>query len=542
MTEDPKPNRLQRHADALEVEIEHHRETEANLRSLLDLQEKRGDDSETLFKLFVESVQDYAIFMLDPRGHVASWNRGAQRIKGYAPQEIIGRHFSTFYPESDIQAGKCEMELEVAGREGRFEDEGWRLRKDGSRFWANVVISAVRGEDGVLIGFSKVTRDLTDRRRAEEERAARIAAEQANQTKDQFMAMLGHELRNPLAPIVTALELIKLQRDEGLTREYEIIERQVRHMMQLLEDLLDVSRVARGKVEIRREPLDMRTVVTKAIEISSPLLEHRRHTLAVELDEALPVTGDEARLTQIISNLLTNAAKYTEPEGEIRVRGVVEGKAVVVSVQDTGTGIAPDFLPHVFDLFAQAYQTPERSAGGLGLGLTLVRQLTGLHGGAVSAASLGEGHGSTFTVELPKAEAAQVAAKARSNPDLAIAEHRRGRRVLLVDDNDDAREMLEMMLSSLGFTVETAADGPAALAVVERFHPEVAVLDIGLPVMDGFELGAQLRARLSPPPRLIALTGYGQKSDRERSAEAGFALHLVKPVDVKRLLAAIDEN
>jgi PAS domain S-box-containing protein len=209
------------------------------------VQERRAASSEQLFRLLVESVRDYAIFLLDPTGHVATWNIGAQRIKGYRSDEIIGRHFSIFYPAADAESGKCDYELEVAAREGRFEDEGWRVRKDGSRFWANVVISAVRDEHGELVGFSKVTRDLTDRRRADDERAARIAAEHANRAKDEFLAILGHELRNPLAPITTALQLMKL-RGDGPTREQQVIERQVGHMMRLIDDLLDVSRIVQG--------------------------------------------------------------------------------------------------------------------------------------------------------------------------------------------------------------------------------------------------------------------------------------------------------
>ena len=234
-----------------------------------------------LFRLLVESVRDYAIFMLDAEGHVTTWNIGAERIKGYRATEILGRHFSIFYPEEEVRAGKCAYELEVAEREGRFEDEGWRIRKDGTRLWANVIISAVRDDAGHLIGFSKVTRDLTERKRGEEERAALLAAEQANHAKDAFLAMLGHELRNPLAPILTALQLLALRSGGALTKEELIIERQVHHMIRLVDDLLDVSRITRGKLELKRDRIYLGDVLAKAIETASPLLEQRMHELTV---------------------------------------------------------------------------------------------------------------------------------------------------------------------------------------------------------------------------------------------------------------------
>jgi PAS domain S-box-containing protein len=368
-----------------------------------------GAHSEELFRLLVESVRDYAIFLLDPSGHVATWNTGAERIKGYRADEIIGRHFSAFYPAHEVAAGTCERELELAAREGRFEDEGWRLRKDGSRFWANVIISAVRGRRGELIGFSKVTRDLTERKAVEEERAARHAAEQANRAKDEFLAMLGHELRNPLAPIVTALQLMKLRGQGNLTREQQVIERQVNHMVRLVEDLLDVSRIAKGKLVLKKQVVDVRDIVARAIEIAGPLIEQRRHRVQVDAPpHEITVDADEGRLTQIFTNLVTNAAKYTNSGGHLQITvredKREEDREVAVGVTDDGVGIEPALLPRVFDLFVQGHQSAERAAGGLGIGLTLVRTLTQLHGGTVTAHSDGPGRGSTFTVRLPIVE------------------------------------------------------------------------------------------------------------------------------------------
>lgn len=505
---------------------------------------ERVDASDEVFRLLVSSVRDYAIFLLDPRGNIATWNPGAERFKGYQAHEIIGTHFSRFYMASDVAAGKCEMELEVAAREGRFEEEGWRVRKDGTQFWANVVISAVRDRTGALIGFSKVTRDLTERKASEEERAARLAAEQANRAKDEFLAMLGHELRNPLAPILTALQLLELRGDDRSAKEHRVIERQVKHMMHLVDDLLDIARITRGKVELRRTILDVRDVLARALETSSPLLEERQHRVNVALGDApLVVFGDEPRLLQVFGNLLTNAAKYTEPGGMIDVVAQREGDELVVSVRDTGIGVEPALLPRIFELFVQGEQSVERARGGLGLGLSLVHSLVALHGGRVTAESLGVGKGSTFSVRLPAAPASAYA-----RPQDALATPAMGlalvpKRIMLVDDNDDARTLLAEVLGEIGHEVRSAGDGPQALELAREFRPDIAILDIGLPVMDGYELAAQLRARYAAAPvRFVALSGYGQENDRARSQAAGFVHHLVKPVDLARLLSLINER
>ncbi len=499
-------------------------------------------EAEERYRYIVESVRDYAIFMLDATGHVATWNIGAERIAGYKAEEIIGSHFSRFYPQSDIDAGKCEMELRVATSEGRFEDEGWRLRKDGTRYWSNVVISAVRDRNGNLVGFSKVTRDLTDRMRAEEERAARLAAEQANRAKDEFLAMLGHELRNPMAPILTALQLLKLRGEDTPLKEHEIIERQVNHMKHLVDDLLDVSRITKGKLELKKKPLDLRMVLAKAIEIASPLLEQRNHTFELETPpHPLGVDGDEARLTQVLANLLTNAAKYTNPGGKIRVAVVEQHDHVEVAVTDNGTGIEPELLPRVFELFVQGYRSSDRSTGGLGIGLTLVHKLTELHGGTVSAHSEGIGKGSTFTVRLPSISLARPQEALRRTTGIRLTAE--PRRILLVDDNEDALVLLAEALQVAGHVVRTALDPAQALQVLEEFKPDLAILDIGLPVMDGYELAQRIREQLETgTPRLFALSGYGAQTDRERSRKAGFSAHFVKPVDVKQLIESISAS
>ena len=383
----------------------------------------------------------------------------------------------------------------------------------------------------------------------------RDAAESAVRAKDEFLAMLGHELRNPLSPILTALQLMRLQGGASSERERVVIERQVNHLTRLVDDLLDVSRIARGRVELRLEPLEISEVVARALEMASPLIEERSHHVSVDIPRrGLLVDGDPTRLGQVISNLLTNAAKYTPPGGDIDVAAEASGDDVVLRVKDSGIGIAPDVLPRVFDLFVQEQQALDRSRGGLGLGLTIVKNLVERHGGSVTARSDGAGHGSEFIVRLPAARPSSSAAPSRApstprrralEPGLdALATSAdaapRASRVLIVDDNQDGAEMLAAALDALGYPTAVAHDAPAALRIAVDFLPDVALLDIGLPVMDGYELAAHLRAipQLAHL-HLIALTGYGQSEDRRRTREAGFHYHLVKPVDIASIEAAM---
>ena len=366
----------------------------------------------------------------------------------------------------------------------------------------------------------------------------RLAAENANRAKDEFLAMLGHELRNPLSPIVTALQLMKLQGPEESDRARKVIERQVAHLTRLVDDLLDVSRIARGKVELRIERIELSEVVAKAIEMASPLIEQRNHALSVSVARrGLMVDADLVRLSQVISNLLTNAAKYTPPGGSIAVAAALADGEVVLHVRDTGIGIAPEMLPHIFDLFVQEQQAIDRAQGGLGIGLTIVRNLVERHGGFIEARSDGPGRGSEFTVRLPcAADAATVDDAPASDTSRALVAG--APRVLIVDDNHDGAEMLSLILGQRGYDTRVAHDGPAALAVAQAFQPRLAFVDIGLPVMDGYELAARLRAIPELRGiRLVALTGYGQDGDRDRSREAGFDHHLVKPLDIDALEA-----
>ena len=380
-------------------------------------------------------------------------------------------------------------------------------------------------EDGRVSGIAIVCFEVTELAKA------RRTAEAANRAKDEFLAMLGHELRNPLAPILTALQLMNLRGHAGAERERSIIERQVKHVVGLVDDLLDVSRITRGKVQLRRDYVDIADVVAKAIEMTSPAIEERRHTLAVDVPRGIGTDADAARLAQVFGNLLTNAAKYTDPGGEIRVSAARDDDVVVVRVADSGRGIRPDMLPHVFDLFVQEWQDSHRAQGGLGIGLAIVRSLVEAHGGSVTVASDGPGAGSTFTVRLPAASALPAASVPvpDAKPSVAVGRSR----VLVVDDNEHGAELLADSLRALGYTVEVAYDGPTALRKAPAFVPDVALLDLGLPVMDGFELAERLRVDCGLGGlAFIAITGYAQELDRERTTSSGFRGHLAKPVDV----------
>jgi signal transduction histidine kinase/ActR/RegA family two-component response regulator len=408
------------------------------------------------------------------------------------------------------------IRLIVVGDDGRPEE----------RFF-DFAYQAMPGDDGKTDSIIVVVFEVTELSRA------RRDAEAANRAKDEFFAILGHELRNPLAPITTALQLMRLRGDTMLEKERTIIERQVTQITRLVDDLLDVSRITRGKVTLKLEPIEIAEVVAKAIEMASPILEQKRHHLEIGVPpRGLVVDGDAVRLTQILTNLLNNAAKYTEPGGVVCVTAQGQAGHVQLSVADTGVGIAAEMLPHIFEPFAQEQQTLDRAQGGLGLGLTIVANLVKLHGGSVSVRSKGRGHGSTFTVQLPLSD---ERLSPSSHPSVPVAEpHPDGAfRVLVVDDNEDAAEMLAEAVRMLGCATRVAHDGAEALRIAEEFTPHVGLLDIGLPVMDGYEVATRLRSAPGGDGlHLVAVTGYGQDSDRKRTAEAGFDAHLVKPIDI----------
>jgi PAS domain S-box-containing protein len=534
--------------------------TELILLAIEDITERRRAEhglreSEERFRVMVEGVKDYAIILLDAGGRVAGWNDGAARTLGYEEGEILGKSVALFFTEHDRNTRRPERELGEAAATGAANNDLWMERKDGSRFWASGTTTPLRAEGGQVRGFVKILRDLTERKRLED--ALRNRAEQlmeADRRKDEFLAMLAHELRNPLAPLRNALNLERLADPNPKTTIRDgraIMERQIEQLVRLVDDLLDISRITRGKIQLDKERVDLALVMDRAIEGSRPSIEARRHVLEATLPpETLPLDADPVRLAQIFQNLLTNAAKYTPEGGRIRLtaekvvgRGGSSGKTdheeIVVRVRDTGIGIAPEMLPKVFDLFTQAERSLARAEGGLGIGLTLVRRLTEMHGGSVEAHSEGVGRGSEFVVRLPVAKGPASAAERGSEKRRAAAS---SRRILVVDDNLDSVQTLAMLLQLMGHDARTAIEGRLALETAASFRPDVVLLDIGLPGMDGLEVCRRLRKEVGLKDAIIvAMTGYGQEEDKRRSHEAGFNTHLVKPVDLdalQELLAA----
>ncbi len=355
---------------------------------------REGDER---FGLLVESVRDYAIFMLDPEGRVVSWNPGAERTNGYRRDEILGCHFTIFNTQEDQRAGRPGRELERARAAGCARDEGWRVRKDGSRFWAHVTLTPIEDAAGTFVGFSVVTRDETLRRHSEE-------LEEASRRMEEFLALLAHELRNPLAPIRNAAAIMRLQPldDPNLAWSRDVIDRQARHLTHLVDGLLDVSRFTTGKILLVREPLALGDVLRQAVEASQPAVEVRRQVLKVAIpEEPLRVDGDPVRLVQVVSSLLDNATKFTPEGGHIRLSAGREGSDAVIRVSDSGIGMSAELLPRVFDLFRQGGDSRGHSESGLGVGLTLARGLVEMHGGSIEAQCAGPGRGSTFVVRLP---------------------------------------------------------------------------------------------------------------------------------------------
>ena len=515
----------------------------------------------------IESVTDYAIFVLDPNGYVLTWNAGAQRIKGYTNSEIIGRHFSTFYPQDAIESGWPEHELQEAVEHGRFEDEGWRVRKDGTTFWANVVITALRDEAGQLHGFAKVTRDLTERKRTEAieqagvnreelleaERSARIQAQRAARIKDEFLATLSHELRTPLNAVLGWAQLLrrsqKLETQE-VRRGIDAIERNARAQVQLIDELLDLSRIMAGRIRLDVQQVMPADVVQEAIDSAEPAAKAKGVRLERILDPfAGPVSGDPVRLQQVVWNLLSNAVKFTPKGGKIQVMLERVNSHIELTVSDTGIGIAPEFLPHVFERFSQQNSSSTRAHGGLGLGLAIAKQLVELHGGTLRATSAGEGCGASFVIALPLAPAHATQHDTERTPPThastselhVLLPDLTGVRILVVDDETDARELVKRVLEGQGAWVTTAASGDEALSVLEAARPDVVLSDVGMPDMDGYQLIRSIRASDSKARRVpaIAVTAFARAEDRKKAMLAGYQSHLSKPFDIAELVIMV---
>jgi PAS domain S-box-containing protein len=499
-------------------------------------QEEALRESEEQFRLLVDSVKDYAIFMLDPGGRVLTWNAGAAAINGYSAAEVLHREFSMFFTPEDIAAGRPAQELAAALRDGRVETEGWRVRKDGSLFWASAIVAPMRAPDGSLRGYAKVTRDLSQQRRL-------LELEHASQRMQEFIAMLAHELRNPLAPVRNASSVLRRQphMPPTVTRMCDIIDRQMGHLTRLVDDLLDVGRIVTGKIALSFAPIDFSDVVHSSVETVRPAMQARQQTLDVVVPGPLPLVGDATRLAQSLQNLLHNAVRYTPPGGHIRVSVHTEGSSLFASVADNGQGIAPEALERIFDLFRQepsAERSPHES--GLGIGLNLARALVEQHGGRLTAHSDGPGHGSCFVMQLPMRHGASALAPAPAEAPATNAATSI-RRVLVIDDNRDSTDSMVTVLNLMGHEAEGAYSADEALARAEGFRPDLVLLDLNMPGDDGYATIKRLRAMFGNGLFVAAMTGYGQASDREATARAGFQAHLTKPIDAGQIEALLQQ-
>jgi PAS domain S-box-containing protein len=491
------------------------------------------------FELLVADVGEYAIFLVGREGGVRCWNPGAERLFGYSSPEIIGQHFSRFFSPEDVRSGQPEHELTTALDVGHAASIRWQIRKDGTQFWCKATTTPLLDENKQVRSFARVTHDLTEGQAQEAQRKRADDLAEANRNKEEFMALLPHELRNPLSPILNALNVQReVKTDDPILRQAgNIIERQVGQMVRLVDDLLDISRITKGKLRLKKERVELRVIVNQAAEAVRPLLDARRHELSMSLPtKSIWVEADPLRIEQVVVNLLNNAAKYTDPGGLIRLSVNSDGEEAVMKIWDNGLGILPEMLPRIFDLFTQVDGTLSRSHGGLGVGLALVRTLVEMHDGRVRAYSAGLNKGSEFTVILPALASAPEGEKKvvleRSRPTGPRL------RVLVVEDNIDAGDSLNLLLRMHGHEVLVARTGPTALEVAPAFQSNVVLLDIGLPGMDGYQVAQRLREKPEFNNVLLcALTGWTPSdADRDRPQQAGFDHHFVKPVDVKKLL------
>jgi PAS domain S-box-containing protein len=505
------------------------RDITAHKRSEAELREQRA-----WFEVTLSSIGD-AVITTDVRGHVSFLNPIGEAMTGWSLQEARGVHLERIFRivnEDTRQpvanpVSKVLQEGAIVG----LANHTVLIAKDGSEVAIEDSAAPIRDANGAISGAIMVFHDVTDRRRAE------IVLREADRRKDEFIAILAHELRNPLAPIRQAALISKAPgATEAQKRwSHDVIDRQVQYMSLLLDDLLDISRVTRGTLALRMQTTELASAVNVAIETARPAIDAKRHVLAIDLPhEPLRFTADPLRLAQVLSNLLTNAAKYTDPEGQIRLSATREAEQLVIRVADSGVGIKTENLPDIFKMFSQVHPTTDRSEGGLGIGLALARGLVELHGGSIEASSAGLGHGSEFTVRMPL--------RAHPDPRATTADTAMTpasitrRRILVADDNRDSAETLAMLLRVDGHEVMIAHDGSAALAAFGGFAPDVVLLDIGMPGPNGYEVAQKIRqSRSGADIKLIAITGWGQETDKEKAFAAGFDHHLTKPVDTGQL-------
>jgi len=480
------------------------------------------------YRLLVEAMQQGAV-TVSPIGAIVYCNRSFEQMVGRTAEKIVGHDVTSFFDRAD----KDILTKQLCGRDGKQLE----LRLASPRGPLPVLVSFNRMPLGGITAVCLVITDLTEHKH-------NLRLQDSDRRKDEFLAMLAHELRNPLAPIANAARLLSLYNDgsnEEMQWACDVVDRQVRQMTRIVDDLLDISRITSGKIKLQRKPLEVATIISAAVEMSRPLIEARQHRFEVSVpSEPLRVDADLTRMAQVVTNLLNNAAKYTEPGGVVSLKVHREGEGVVITVRDNGVGIPQDMLPVVFDLFTQAERTIDRAQGGLGIGLTLVRTLVELHKGTVRVSSEGAGKGSEFTVMIPLISDTAALNGVQKNGGRGSAQAT-SQRVLVVDDNVDSANSLAMMLKMMGHELMVAHDGPDAIRMAQVFHPTLTLLDIGLPGMNGYLVAEQLRNIPELEGMVIAaLTGYGEPQDRKRSRAAGFDRHFVKPLNFEKLNELID--
>ena len=497
--------------------------------------------TEEQFHVLVDSVEEYAIYLLDSTGNVVTWNSGAQKIKQYTAEEIVGKNFACFYTAEDVAAEKPQCNLREAARKGHIRDQGLRVRKDGSTFHAEVVITALRDSEGKIRGFSKVTRDMTDQICSRETEAAKIAAEKASKAKDDFLAALSHELRTPLTPALAAANYLAenaAKLPSEFVEDIEIIKRNVRLQARLIDDLLDLTRITRGKLDLQFEDVDAHILVRDAIEIANSAIAAKNLKLSAHLNaEEHYIRADSIRIQQVFWNLINNAVKFTSPGGNIDIRTSNDDRGrFEFEITDNGIGIEVERQTSLFAPFEQADPSVSRQFGGLGLGLAISKHLINLHGGTIEVHSRGRSYGSTFTLTLDavtkRTQKSGVDSQAPRKPAKSL-------RILLVEDHGDTRHTLSRLLTHFGHQISVAENTQTALEMVQSEKFDVVLSDIGLPDGSGYEVISQ--AKRKRPVKGVAITGFGTDEDVRRGKEAGFDFHLVKPIDFHELRNVLDQ-
>lgn len=493
------------------------------------------------FHILVDSIEEYAIFMLDPAGNVVTWNTGAQKIKQYTAEEIIGKNFACFYTAEDVAGERPQRNLREAARLGRIRDQGPRVRKDGSVFQAEVILTALRDGSDAIRGYSEVTRDITDQIRSREFEAQKIAAEKASKAKDDFLAALSHELRTPLTPALAAATYLA-NNASRLPSEFEedlrIIKRNVQLQARLIDDLLDLTRITRGKLKLHAAPVDANALVSEAIEIAGSAITAKKLKISSELNAKNDhILGDSIRLQQVFWNLINNAVKFTPPSGQIAIRTYNDdGGHFRFEITDNGIGIERERLAFLFTPFEQADPSVTRQFGGLGLGLAISKHLVDLHKGRIEAESRGRSFGATFRVTLDALPEGAEEAWTDSTSSKHVAKHLR---ILLVEDHRDTRHALSRLLTHFGHHTSVANNIQSALAMIASQRFDVVLCDIGLPDGTGYEVVSQ--AKRKAPIKAVAITGFGTDEDIRRSKDAGFDFHLIKPIDLDELQGVLNQ-